>query len=205
MRTYNIKPIKTMYNNYKFRSRLEARWAVFFDAMGIEYQYEPRLFNLGKLGYYLPDFYLPVTQNWVEVKPSDLHETEYLKILAVSKQTKQDGLMLIGQPRAKPYYGWVVGKDDVIEHTNFILKIDKRYYREGKFLRNIVRIKYDYNPLLTPKYSPNSSLFHRWYFLPLIRAVKASKAIKFDKYIYSPHPLTPPKIIDYVRLIFGGV
>ena len=32
----NIKPIETVYNGYRFRSRLEARWAVFFRAVGIE-------------------------------------------------------------------------------------------------------------------------------------------------------------------------
>ena len=37
----DIKPIETVYNGYRFRSRLEARWAVFFDAAGIEYEYEP--------------------------------------------------------------------------------------------------------------------------------------------------------------------
>jgi hypothetical protein len=36
----DIKPIETRYNGYRFRSRLEARWAVFFDTLGIEYQYE---------------------------------------------------------------------------------------------------------------------------------------------------------------------
>ena len=36
-----IKAVQTEYNGYKFRSRLEARWAVFFDTLGIEYEYEP--------------------------------------------------------------------------------------------------------------------------------------------------------------------
>jgi len=54
-----IKPIETEYNGYRFRSRLEARWAVFFDAAGIEYQYEPEGFDLGGGYYYLPDFFLP--------------------------------------------------------------------------------------------------------------------------------------------------
>lgn len=36
-----IKPIETYYNGYRFRSRLEARWAVFFDALGVRYEYEP--------------------------------------------------------------------------------------------------------------------------------------------------------------------
>ena len=30
-----IKAIQTEYNGYLFRSRLEARWAVFFDACGV--------------------------------------------------------------------------------------------------------------------------------------------------------------------------
>ena len=35
-----IKAIETIYNGYRFRSRLEARWAVFFDEIGIKYEYE---------------------------------------------------------------------------------------------------------------------------------------------------------------------
>lgn len=51
-----IKNIETEYNGYKFRSRLEARWAVFFDAAGIKYEYEPEGFDLGNGLRYLPDF-----------------------------------------------------------------------------------------------------------------------------------------------------
>lgn len=65
-----IKAIETEYNGYKFRSRLEARWAVFFDAAGIEYQYEPEGFELS-IGKYLPDFYLPQFDLYVEIKPFD--------------------------------------------------------------------------------------------------------------------------------------
>lgn len=53
-----IKHIDTEYNGYLFRSRLEARWAVFFDACGIEYEYEPEGFDLGDGLHYLPDFLL---------------------------------------------------------------------------------------------------------------------------------------------------
>lgn len=38
--TLMIKPIETYYNGYRFRCRIEARWAVFFNKMGIEYRYE---------------------------------------------------------------------------------------------------------------------------------------------------------------------
>lgn len=51
-----IKPIETQYNGLRFRSRLEARWAVFFDALGVEYEYEPEGFELPSGARYLPDF-----------------------------------------------------------------------------------------------------------------------------------------------------
>lgn len=62
-----IKAIETRYAGCHFRSRLEARWAVFFDAAGIAWEYEPEGFE-SEHGRYLPDFYLPDTGTWVEVK-----------------------------------------------------------------------------------------------------------------------------------------
>lgn len=53
-----IKAIETAYNGYRFRSRLEARWAVFLRKLGIEYRYEEQGFELPS-GLYLPDFTLP--------------------------------------------------------------------------------------------------------------------------------------------------
>lgn len=73
-----VAAIQTYYKGYHFRSRLEARWAVFFDSMGIEYQYEPEGFekildwdddkSKHEIVRYLPDFYLPESGTWVEVK-----------------------------------------------------------------------------------------------------------------------------------------
>ena len=53
-----LKPIQTEYNGYLFRSRLEARWAVFFDACGVDYEYEPEGYKLDNDLLYLPDFLL---------------------------------------------------------------------------------------------------------------------------------------------------
>lgn len=50
-----MKAIETVYKNRRFRSRLEARWAVFFDALGIKWYYEPQGFQKGDRRY-LPDF-----------------------------------------------------------------------------------------------------------------------------------------------------
>lgn len=70
-----IKPIETEYNGYKFRSRLEARWAVFFDALGVKYEYEPEGFDLGNGKYYLPDFRVKCwgTRGEIWNKPFDLY------------------------------------------------------------------------------------------------------------------------------------
>lgn len=65
-----MKALETRYAGCRFRSRLEARWAVFFDHMGIEWQYEPQGFDIEGTPY-LPDFHLPKTRTWVEVKGSE--------------------------------------------------------------------------------------------------------------------------------------
>ena len=62
-----IQAIETQYAGCRFRSRLEARWAVFFDAMGMRWDYEPEGFVLGS-DLYLPDFWLPDMNLWVEIK-----------------------------------------------------------------------------------------------------------------------------------------
>lgn len=66
-----IQAIETSYKGYKFRSRLEARWAVFFDALDIKWEYEPQGFYLTDGSKYLPDFHLPTFDGgaYVEVKP----------------------------------------------------------------------------------------------------------------------------------------
>ena len=72
----SIKAIETTYNGYRFRSRLEARWAVFFDAVGMPYEYEPEGFVLDDGTTYLPDFYLPWFNAYVEIKRKNMSEDE---------------------------------------------------------------------------------------------------------------------------------
>jgi hypothetical protein len=65
-----MQAIETRYAGCRFRSRLEARWAVFFDRLGIRWEYEPQGFVVGwpPGRRYLPDFWLPDLHLWVEVK-----------------------------------------------------------------------------------------------------------------------------------------
>lgn len=94
------KPIETFYAGCRFRSRLEARWAVLFDSLGIRWDYEPEGFDLGECGYYLPDFFLhlppddrialkyPGAGYWVEIKGGEPTREEALKCEALTEATK---------------------------------------------------------------------------------------------------------------------
>jgi len=53
-----MKAIETKWMGYRFRSRLEARWAVFFQHLGWEWQYEHQGYHIGmeEKRKWLPDF-----------------------------------------------------------------------------------------------------------------------------------------------------
>lgn len=62
--------VETVYAGVRFRSRIEARYAFLFDELGLRWEYEAEAFELGgKVGRYLPDFWLPDLGYWFEVKP----------------------------------------------------------------------------------------------------------------------------------------
>lgn len=65
-----VGAIETRYAGVRFRSRLEARWAVFFDALGLAWEYEPEAYTDGSV-MYLPDFWLPELELFWEVKPNE--------------------------------------------------------------------------------------------------------------------------------------
>ena len=63
--SFFIPAIPTMYAGTQFRSRLEAKWAAFFDLIGWPWEYEPL-----DLDGYIPDFVVGFsTPLLVEVKP----------------------------------------------------------------------------------------------------------------------------------------
>jgi hypothetical protein len=162
-----IKPIETRYRGYKFRSRSEARWAVFFDVAGIAWQYEPEGFDLTNVKvprvfepefppelveaflehdrqpprtwnepedmqayaplWYLPDFYLPEQEYWVEVKATFPTEREILLMRRLVMATGKDGYI---------FYDTTTPRE----------QIDGR---EEKFpwFRGIVQVSYERMPL----------------------------------------------------------
>jgi len=65
---YELRAIETKFDGHLFRSRLEARWAVFFDALKIPYSYEREGYDLDGI-WYLPDFWMPQQDCFIEIKP----------------------------------------------------------------------------------------------------------------------------------------
>lgn len=114
----HLKAIETKYNGYRFRSRLEARWAVFFDSWEVKYEYEPEGFDLSEvegakdfLGpsntWYLPDFYLPDYNYYVEIKPDISNASEeFKKPLTLAK--KKQVMIVFGSPGIGSYEIYVM-------------------------------------------------------------------------------------------------
>lgn len=100
------RAIETRYKQRLFRSRLEARYAVFFDALEIKWDYEPEAFDLGHGLWYLPDFFLHGVGTykgsawgyWVEVKGTDPTDAEKYKFDLLCKQTGHSGYIFVGSP-----------------------------------------------------------------------------------------------------------
>jgi hypothetical protein len=95
-----IKAIETNYCGYRFRSRLEARYAVFFNALGIKWEYEFEGFVLPSGEYYLPDFFLPTFDGgtYVEVKPKELTAEEREKCWQLCIGLKTNVWLAVGTP-----------------------------------------------------------------------------------------------------------
>lgn len=98
-----LKALETRYRGFRFRSRAEARWAVFFDAIGVKWDYEKDGYDLGEEGPYLPDFWLLESQVHAEVKGQEftVREVNLCRILAL--RSSYPVVMLAGSPEARIY------------------------------------------------------------------------------------------------------
>lgn len=125
-----LKPIPTLYRGVHYRSRLEARWGVFFTEMKIAFQYEPKSFRMDNDTYYLPDFFLTRVKRFCEVKPIPLSQYEISLCNQVTEQSRRDVLALVGPPDFKEY-GVAGDPDDNVSLDTGQWK--DYYYDENRF------------------------------------------------------------------------
>ncbi|WP_428569006.1 MAG: hypothetical protein ACP59X_10380 [Solidesulfovibrio sp. DCME] len=84
-KNYDLPSIKTRYGDYHFKSKLEARWAVFMDLLGVSYEYEKYqgIVSVNFFEYaYMPDFFLNDIELFLEIKPRKPVESELNKAAA---------------------------------------------------------------------------------------------------------------------------
>jgi hypothetical protein len=128
------KAIETVYpwpHGPRYRSRLEARWAVFFDRLGIPYEYEKEGYDFSRLldprfGWtesgapseeaenlyeywresmgkssprYLPDFWLPRHNWWIEIKADEPTLPELALAQMLAFETDCDVYIFYGDVR----------------------------------------------------------------------------------------------------------
>lgn len=130
-----MQAIQTYYKGILFRSRLEARWAVFFDCMNIIWEYELEGFQDRRIKY-LPDFWLPQVSMWAEIKYRELNEDEIKKAKKLVVFRQHPVLMLIGSPTYKNYYAieldpWNDKPTDAMTGWDYSLVND--FLCEGRF------------------------------------------------------------------------
>jgi len=104
-----MKAIETRYCGYRFRSRTEARWAVFFETLGFRWVYEEEGFELPVTGRYLPDFKLTLPDDriyYCEVQSDgddDFAPPEMAKLKEFAQESDCRVLHLTGIPDHRAY------------------------------------------------------------------------------------------------------
>lgn len=107
--------IPTQYKGYRFRSRLEARWAVFLDALNAKWSYEKEGYIL-EGHWYLPDFWVEDWNTWIEIKGKLPSGEEHTKCRLLAESSGKKVLLLAGEPWAEndknSYDITVYGRDE---------------------------------------------------------------------------------------------
>ncbi len=95
-----IQPIETKYKGYNFRSRLEARWAVYFDTIKLKWEYEKEGYQLSNGIRYLPDFYID-NFGFIEIKGTEPNDEELEKVRLLSEDLKTKCAIFVGIPHTE--------------------------------------------------------------------------------------------------------
>ena len=121
------KAIPTKYAGHTFRSRLEARWAAFFDVCKWDWEYEPV-----DLNGWIPDFRLTSrapqgndfhgTSVFVEVKPiTKFCQATVNKIQHASKESKNSGeVLLLGEGLLEGYESYRYGVNESVAYLGWL-------------------------------------------------------------------------------------
>jgi hypothetical protein len=191
------RAIETNYRGYRFRSRTETRWAVFFDAAGIAWQYEAEGYNLGGR-YYLPDFFLPELKVFVEVKPAKEATEQAAPLLrALAEASGCRTLFAIGAPGVdndKPF----------LECSNFANEVWRPAIGQCPFCN---RIAFGFSPSISCRCVGNIRLLKAPFCKPLRlqHALSEAQRARFEHGEDGrPQPYIPPPPPSQIGVYLAG-
>ncbi len=149
---HTFAPKETIYGDHTFRSRLEARWAIVFDVLGFQWEYEPEVFRT-PYGGYLPDFRVTPpgrVRSWVEVKGPEPVAVDYLRAESVAHKSSEKFRFLVGgfpsfEPgsvrayTAEPYgrfvrAEWEFGATEALKDRAVFLARHATWTEEGEYI-----------------------------------------------------------------------
>lgn len=146
----DMNPIQTRYKGFWFRSRLEARWAVFFDSLDLSWSYEVQGFRLSNSLNYLPDFFIMDVETswgnhhsgWVEVK-GVMKKKDEEKCRELAIQSEMPVVMVQGDPL--DYYAEIYRKYTPTQRVyisisdNGVMSIQKKKPEEKEVIQQAAR------------------------------------------------------------------
>jgi hypothetical protein len=103
----NARPIPTRYKGCLFRSRNEARRAVFFETLRLRWTHEFEGFRIPNCRGYLPDFYIDQWRSWAEIKSGDPRPEAWAKCRLLCDTTNQFVVLLSGEPYPERYQAYL--------------------------------------------------------------------------------------------------
>lgn len=153
-----IKAIETIYDGHRFRSRAEARWAVFFNAVGWRYEYEKEGYDLQGT-WYLPDFFLPDIGYWLEVKGGEPTNEEVELCGRLVEATSHPCLLASGPPEAREKLLLLAADDrhEWADNQRFYFADDRR--NEGEFWLTSERGSFSIGPVDGPNHGRDPGIF----------------------------------------------
>jgi len=103
----DFKSKPTWYEGVNYRSRTEARWAVLFDLLGLQFVYEIEKLDVNGVSAH-PDFYLCRSDTWIEVGPAviEIHEEKQDKAQRLADSSGRPVLITMGFPRHCSHCPW---------------------------------------------------------------------------------------------------
>lgn len=192
-----IKAIETRYGEHLFRSRLEARYAIFLDAIGEEWIYEPETYDLDG-EWYLPDFWLPRMKCFLEIKGPLPNESEVSKCRKLQYHSGHAVILVHGLPNQNDavWFAWDCGDSGG--------GIGEYYTKWGMVDGELTLVMRDYKPnryYFTEEWKSACATTDDWGAMEYVRdAVIQAKEARFE---FGQTPSRPyPSIVNYENIPF---